>query len=104
MSLATQIMVVDDEEAICEALEAWFIKDGYRVEKAASGFDALERLANVHCDVYFVDIKMPGMDGLELLGKLKEKQPDADVIMITAHGSIQTAVEAMKLGACDYLC
>ena len=104
MSLATQIMVVDDEEAICEALEAWFIKDGYRVEKAASGFEALERMTEVHCDVYFVDIKMPGMDGLELLGKLKEKQPDADVIMITAHGSIQTAVEAMKLGACDYLC
>ena len=104
MSLATQIMVVDDEEAICEALEAWFIKDGYRVDKAGSGFEALEHMATHHCDVYFVDIKMPGMDGLELLSKLKVKQPDADVIMITAHGSIQTAVEAMKLGACDYLC
>ena len=104
MSLATQIMVVDDEEAIREALEAWFIKDGYRVDKAESGFEALDRMTTQHCDVYFVDIKMPGMDGLELLAKLKEKQPDADVIMITAHGSIQTAVEAMKLGACDYLC
>ncbi|MBW1889076.1 MAG: sigma-54-dependent Fis family transcriptional regulator [Deltaproteobacteria bacterium] len=104
MSLATQIMVVDDEETICEALEAWFIKDGYRVEKAGSGLEALERMAKKHFDVYFVDIKMPGMDGLELLGRLKEKQPDANVIMITAHGSIQSAVEAMKLGACDYLC
>jgi DNA-binding NtrC family response regulator len=104
MSLATQIMVVDDEEAIREALEAWFIKDGYRVDKAESGFEALERMTTQHCDVYFVDIKMPGMDGMELLAKLKEKQPDAAVIMITAHGSIQTAVEAMKLGACDYLC
>jgi len=104
MSLATQIMVVDDEEAIREALEAWFIKDGYRVDKAESGFEALERMTTQHCDVYFVDIKMPGMDGMELLAKLKQKQPDAAVIMITAHGSIQTAVEAMKLGACDYLC
>jgi two-component system response regulator HydG len=104
MSFAPQIMVVDDEETICEALEAWFIKDGYQVEKALSGFDALERMEQKLYDVYFVDIKMPGMDGLELLGKLKEKQPDADVIMITAHGSIQSAVEAMKLGACDYLC
>jgi DNA-binding NtrC family response regulator len=104
MSLTTQIMVVDDEEAIREALEAWFIKDGYRVDKAESGFEALERMTTQHCDVYFVDIKMPGMDGMELLAKLKEKQPDAAVIMITAHGSIQTAVEAMKLGACDYLC
>ena len=104
MSLTTQIMVVDDEEAICEALEAWFIKDGYMVAKARSGAEALERMSQAPCDVYFVDIKMPGMDGMELLGRLKEKQPDADVIMITAHGSIQTAVEAMKLGACDYLC
>ena len=59
MSLATQIMVVDDEEAIREALEAWFIKDGYRVDKAESGFEALERMTTQHCDVYFVDIKMP---------------------------------------------
>jgi two-component system, NtrC family, response regulator HydG len=79
-------------------------KDGYRVETAGSGPEALERMQQNPFDVYFVDIKMPGMDGLELLAKLKEKQPDVDVIMITAHGSIQTAVEAMKRGACDYLC
>jgi len=98
------IMVVDDEKNICEALAAWFQKDGYRVETAGSGMEALEHMLQKPFDVYFVDIKMPGMDGLELLAKLKEKQPDADVIMITAHGSIQTAVEAMKRGACDYLC
>ncbi|MBW2247037.1 MAG: sigma-54-dependent Fis family transcriptional regulator [Deltaproteobacteria bacterium] len=104
MSSTMHIMVVDDEKNICEALAAWFQKDGYRVETAGSGMEALEHMLQKPFDVYFVDIKMPGMDGLELLAKLKEKQPDADVIMITAHGSIQTAVEAMKRGACDYLC
>jgi len=97
-------MIVDDEETICEALCAWFAKDGYLVETAFSGFDALARIQDNAFDVYLLDIKMPGMDGIELLTKLKEKQPDAMVIMITAHGSIQTAVEAMKLGASDYLC
>lgn len=104
MSLATNVMVVDDEETICEALAAWFEKDGYQVETALSGANALARIDEKPFDIYLLDIKMPGMDGIELLSRLKEKQPDAMVIMITAHGSIQTAVEAMKLGACDYLC
>jgi len=104
MRLSKNVMVVDDEETICEALSAWFAKDGYQVETAFSGFDALARIQDKAFDVYLLDIKMPGMDGMELLSRLKEKQPDAMVIMITAHGSIQTAVEAMKLGASDYLC
>ncbi len=104
MSLSTSIMIVDDEETICEALAAWFAKDGFQVETAFSGFNALERIQEKAFDIYLLDIKMPGMDGIELLSRLKEKQPDAMVIMITAHGSIQTAVEAMKLGASDYLC
>lgn len=104
MSLSANVMVVDDEETICEALAAWFEKDGYQVETAFSGADALARMEEKPCDIYLLDIKMPGMDGIELLSRLKERQPDAMVIMITAHGSIQTAVEAMKLGASDYLC
>ena len=104
MNLATEVMVVDDEETICEALAAWFAKDGYHVETASSGRDALKRLHEKTFDVYLLDIKMPGMDGIELLSRIKEEQPDAMVVMITAHGSIQTAVEAMKLGASDYLC
>lgn len=97
-------MIVDDEESICEALAAWFAKDGCQVETALSGHDALDRINDKTFDIYFLDIKMPGMDGIELLSRLKEDQPDALVVMITAHGSIQTAVEAMKLGASDYLC
>ena len=104
MNLATEVMVVDDEETICEALAAWFSKDGYHVETAPSGHDALKRIHEKTFDVYLLDIKMPGMDGIELLSRIKEEQPEALVVMITAHGSIQTAVQAMKLGASDYLC
>ncbi len=104
MRLSTRVMIVDDEEAICESLKAWFMKDGYQVETVTSGTEALKRLQDKHFDIYLVDVKMPGMDGLELLSRLKERQPDAVVIMITAHGSIETAVEAMKRGAMDYLC
>ncbi|MFZ2445005.1 MAG: sigma-54 dependent transcriptional regulator [Syntrophobacteraceae bacterium] len=104
MKLSTQIMIVDDEETICESLQAWFVNDGYYVETANSGADALVRLKDRFFDIYVVDIKMPGMDGIEFLSRLKERQPDAVVIMMTAHGTIQTAVEAMKRGAMDYFC
>lgn len=67
MSLSTDIMVVDDEETICEALSAWFAKDGYQVETASYGVNALERIRDKAFDVYLLDIKMPGMDGIELL-------------------------------------
>jgi DNA-binding NtrC family response regulator len=104
MGLATRIMIVDDEETICEAFKGWFVKDGYQVDTALSGAEALKRVQDVPSEIYLVDIKMPGMDGIELLSRLKELQPDAAVIMMTAHGSIQTAVEAIKRGAMDYLC
>jgi DNA-binding NtrC family response regulator len=104
MKSSTRILVVDDEETICEALMAWFIKDGYKVETALSGAQALALLQERDFDIFLVDVKMPGMDGIELLSRIKEKQPEAVVIMMTAHGSIQTAVEAMKRGAGDYLC
>jgi DNA-binding NtrC family response regulator len=97
-------MVVDDEEMICEALAAWLVKDGYKVAIALSGAEALDYLKGNNADIFLVDIKMPGMGGVELLPQIKEKQPEAVVIMMTAHGSIQSAVEAMKLGASDYLC
>ena len=104
MKASTHIMVVDDEETICEALMAWFVKDGYKVETALSGAEALALLQEKDFYIFLVDVKMPGMDGIELLSRIKEKQPEAVVIMMTAYGSIQTAVEAMKRGAGDYLC
>jgi DNA-binding NtrC family response regulator len=97
------IMIVDDEPIVRESFLHWFQRLGYRVETAASGFEALEKLEKIGFDLLFVDIKMPGMNGIELLGKVKEEYPDTFVIIITAYGSIDTAVEAMKQGAVDYL-
>ena len=96
-------MIVDDEEIIRESFLHWFEKLGHRVEAAASGAEALEKLEKSPFEVLFVDIKMPGMDGIELLGKVKEEYPETIVVIITAYGSIETAVKAMKMGATDYL-
>ncbi|MGA2939681.1 MAG: sigma-54 dependent transcriptional regulator [Syntrophobacteraceae bacterium] len=104
MKFSTRIMIVDDEEMICESLQAWFVKDGYQVETALSGEAALKLVEAFPADIYLVDIKMPGMDGIEFLSRLKECQPHAVVVMMTAHGTVQTAVDAMKRGATDYFC
>lgn len=98
-----KIMVVDDEMIVRESLYQWFRKSGHRVEAVGSGFEALEKLEKDQFDVLFVDIKMPKMGGLELLEKVRVEYPDSDVVIITAYGSIESAVEAMKMGACDYL-
>ncbi|MBN1106685.1 MAG: sigma-54-dependent Fis family transcriptional regulator [Deltaproteobacteria bacterium] len=97
------IMVVDDEQIVRESLYHWFRKSGHAVDMACSGFEALEKLEERPFDVLFVDVKMPGMSGLELLGAVKERYPDTTIVIITAYGSIPSAVEAMKLGASDYL-
>jgi DNA-binding NtrC family response regulator len=97
------IMIVDDEKIVRESLYYWFEKAGHAVDTAASGFEALEKLEKVPFDLLFVDIKMPGMDGIELLGRVKTDFPDTIVIIITAYGSIESSIEAMKKGAGDYL-
>ena len=97
------IMIVDDEMIVRESFYHWFTKSGHLAETAASGFEALEKLNEIAFDLLFVDIKMPGMDGLELLEKIKADYPETMVIIITAYGSIESAVKAMKIGASDYL-
>ncbi len=97
------IMIVDDEKIVRESLFHWFTKLGHTVEKASSGFEALETLEKNPFDLLFVDIRMPQMNGIELLEKVKQEYPDTIVIIITAYGSIETAVKAMQLGASDYL-
>lgn len=97
------IMVVDDELIVRESLKGWLEKFGYEVDTAEDAREALEKLEREGYALLFVDIKMPGMDGVELLKRVKEDQPDVIVVMITAHGSIESAIEAMKAGASDYL-
>jgi len=98
-----RIMIVDDEMIVRESFLHWFTKQGHVVDSAVSGFEALEKIERTPFDLLFVDIKMPGMDGIELLETVKSEYPDTLVVIITAFGSIETAVKAMKIGASDYL-
>jgi len=98
-----KILVVDDELIVRESLGGWLERDGHKVEKAASGEEALEKCQNTRYDILLLDIKMEGMSGLEVLKKVKETDPDVSVVMITAYGSIPSAIEAMKSGAYEYL-
>lgn len=97
------IMVVDDEEAMRESLAAWLESSGHEVGLADSGPRALDLLDGGTYDLVLLDIKMPGMDGHELLRRIREHHPGIMVVMITAYGSIESAVAAMKEGANDYL-
>jgi DNA-binding NtrC family response regulator len=98
-----RILIVDDETVVRESLGSWFRDEGYTVAVAGSAKAALEIVARESWDVFVIDIRMPGMDGLELQQRLREAQPDAAVIVMTAFASVETAVEAMKQGAYDYL-
>lgn len=103
MSTKLRTMIVDDEKIIREAFLHWFEKHGQAADAAASGIEALEKLASQPFDLLFVDIKMPGMDGIELLGHVKSDYPETAVVIITAYASIESAIKAMKMGASDYL-
>ncbi|HSO21123.1 MAG TPA: response regulator, partial [Desulfosarcina sp.] len=99
-----RILVVDDELVVRESLKEWLQEEeGYSVTIAASGKEALAHLAGETCHLMLTDIKMPGMDGVELLEKAREIAPDLTVIMMTAYATVETAVDAMKIGAMDYL-
>jgi DNA-binding NtrC family response regulator len=101
--MATRLLLVDDERNFVEALSRRLVHRGYQVDCCLSGQDALAFLDGNGTDVVLLDIKMPGMDGLETLMRIKEKMPLAETIMLTAQGAVATAVEAMRLGAWDYL-
>jgi DNA-binding NtrC family response regulator len=98
-----RILVVDDELIMRESLSGWLQRDGYDVETAASGEEALDKIKEVRFDILLVDIKMEGISGLEVLKRVKDDDPDVAIVMITAFGSISTAIEAIKNGAYDYL-
>jgi two-component system, NtrC family, response regulator PilR len=98
-----KIIVIDDEPGMREFLEIMLQKDGYIVETASDGPEAMDKIDNALFDLAITDIQMPVMNGIEVLKKINEKSPDTTVIMITAYASHETAIEAMKLGAYDYI-
>ncbi len=105
MTKKARILVVDDEAPMREALNDWLKEDGYEVGLAGSGKDAITMAKERTWDVILLDLKMPGMDGLETLRQLKgtEVDTDAEILMMTAYATVDTAVQAMKEGAFDYL-
>ena len=103
MNPALKILVVDDESIVRDSLEAWFRQDGHQVTAAAGGKEALRLAAQEHFDIALVDLKMPGMDGLELQSRLAAADPELTIILMTAFASVDTAIQAMKAGAYDYI-
>jgi DNA-binding NtrC family response regulator len=103
MTKKISILIVDDEDSVRDSLYSWFIEDGYRVECAENARKALLMLENESFDIILADIKMPGMDGLEMLRRIKLLKSDSIVIVMTAFATVDTAVQALKDGAFDYI-
>jgi formate dehydrogenase gamma subunit len=99
-----RILVVDDEKGILEGFQAALAQaGGHQVETANSGEEGLQKLRDAPYDMAFFDIRMPGMDGLTLLKAARPLRPDTDIVMMTGYSSVDTAVDAMKVGAVDYI-
>jgi DNA-binding NtrC family response regulator len=103
MKPVVRIMVVDDEKIVRESLSVWLRKFGYEVVPVEGGQEALDILDREEWNILLVDLKMPRVDGIEVLRKAIEVKPGIPVIIFTAYATVETAVEAMKVGACDYL-
>jgi len=103
IKIPARILLVDDEKDFVEMLSLRLTEEGQRVTPAHSGQECLEILKEKEIDVVILDIKMPGMDGMETLREIKRLYPLVEVIMLTGHGTVETAVDGMKMGAFDYL-
>jgi two-component system, NtrC family, nitrogen regulation response regulator NtrX len=99
----SNILIIDDEKAIRKTLSEILSYEGYKIDEAGDGEEGLRKFREKEYDVILCDIKMPKMDGIEFLEKAKEANPDLPIIMISGHGTIETAVEAVKKGAYDYI-
>ena len=97
------ILIVDDEKDYCDVMEMIFSSHGYYVESCNDGVEALEKMALRHFDLVLTDLMMPNMDGTELLNRIKQQYANTEVIMMTAYGTIEKAVETMKQGAYTYI-
>ena len=99
----TRVLVVDDEEIVRESLSGWLQEDGFQVFTAPEGRTAVEMMKSERWNVMLVDLKMPGMDGLQLLQEIRKTGSKADVIMVTAYGEVESYLKAMSLGAAEYI-
>ena len=97
------VLVVEDERILADAVGAYLGRHGFEPVIVGSGEAALEHLASGDVDLVVLDYRLPGMDGLEVLARIKQAAPAAEVVMLTAHGSVKAAVAAMRAGAFDYL-
>jgi DNA-binding NtrC family response regulator len=98
-----QVLLVDDEEAFTDSLAKVLRRRGLQVTVAASGEAGIAHLAEHDCDVVVLDLRMPGLDGLATLGRLKELRPTTQVIMLTGHGTVEAGIEALRLAAFDFM-
>jgi len=98
-----RVLVVDDEEVVRLGYRRVLSTDGFRVMAAGDGAEALDLMAGDRFDVVLLDLRMPGMDGLDVLRAIKERWPESEVVVVTGYPSIETAKEAVKLGAYDYI-
>jgi DNA-binding NtrC family response regulator len=98
-----KVLIVDDELVVRDSLDKWFTSEGYTARPAGGAREALEIIQHQEFDIALIDIKMPGMDGMELQARLKEADPDLAVVIMTGYASVETAVQALKRGAYDYI-
>lgn len=101
--MTTKVLLVDDEEQFVEVLSQRLEGRGFKVDSAFNGDDAIEFVDGHDVDVVILDVQMPGRDGIETLRELKRIKPLVEVIMLTGHGAVDTAIQGMKLAAYDYL-
>ncbi|MBI5212476.1 MAG: response regulator [Nitrospirae bacterium] len=101
--MAEKLLIVEDEDTLCESLKRVFTKEGYETDMADSAEAAFELLKDKTYDLIITDIILPGISGIELLSRYKKQNPDQKVVIMTAYASMETAVEALKAGACDFI-
>src|SRR3954449_12886359 len=98
-----KILIVDDELVVRDSRGKWFTSEGYTARPVGGAREALEVIQQAEFDIALIDIKMPGMDGMELQSRLREADPDLTVVIMTGYASVDTAVQALKRGAYDYI-
>ncbi len=103
LSILANILVIDDEEVMRDSCKQILSRQGHHVKLAENGYQGLELLKEKSFDLVILDLKMPGIDGMEVLEKIKESSPETAVVVITGYATVESAVEAMRRGAYDFL-